>query len=78
MQRTMNIKGHEVPQYLIENYLRACEYNRSSGTEESDRMQKTVHQELIECAGLNKDDDGYADFCLTIDLLVSDLLLKGY
>lgn len=74
----MNIKGHEIPQYVIESYLRACRYNQEVGTKDSDWMQRDCHQKIIEIAGLNIDDPDYNKFCLTIDKLVDDLLRDGY
>lgn len=76
----MNINGYEIPQHLIEQYLRACKYNQEVGTEASDKMQEDLHYEIFEVAGLHRAgvtrED--RDFIKILDTLVDDLLKKGY
>ena len=74
----MNIKGYEISQHIIESYLRACKYNNSTGSVESDQMQKQTHQDIIDAAGISEDSPDYDGFCFTIIGLVDDLLIKGY
>lgn len=74
----MNIKGHEISQYTFENYLRACKYNQSTGTEESDRQQREAHREMISELGIVPESSDYDTVIRTVDGLVHDLLMKGY
>jgi hypothetical protein len=68
----MNIKGHEIPQSVVESYLRACRYNQSVGTPESDQSQRDAHLELVACAGLDANDPEYDDLCFVIMELTDD------
>lgn len=74
----MNIKGHEIPQSMVESYLRACKYNQSTGTHASDQSQRDAHRELIAYTGMDVNDPDYDEFCFTIMELADDLLKRGY
>jgi hypothetical protein len=74
----MNIKGYEISQYTVECYLRACKYNQSTGTEESDRMQREAHKEVVRELGVLPESNDYDAVIRTVDKLVDDLLMKGY
>lgn len=74
----MNIKGHEISQHTIESYLRACKYNQSTGTEDSDRMQRQSHREVIRELGVVPESPDYESVTGAVDTLVDDLLRKGY
>ena len=74
----MNINGRDIPQWMIEGYLRACRYNQEVGTTESDQTQQEAHCDIMRAAGLTKDDPDYNDFWMVINTLVDDLLRKGY
>lgn len=74
----MNIKGYEISQHTIESYLRACKYNQATGTEESDRMQRESHQDVINELGVTPNSCDYMPVTIAVDLLVDDLLRRGY
>ena len=74
----MNIRGHEISQHVIENYLRACKYNQCAGTAESDLEQRAAHNAVFAALNISFDSPDYDLMVRVIDELVNDLLIKGY
>lgn len=74
----MNIKGREISQHTIENYLRACMYNQRAGTEASDRAQRDAHIAVIHELGIIPESPDYNAVISAVDDLVFDLIVKGY
>ena len=74
----MNIKGHEISQHTVENYLRSCKYNQCTGTEASDKMQQDSHKEVLQELGIVYGSPDYDAVVRALDDLVHNLIIRGY
>ena len=74
----MNIIGYEIPQHVIEKYLRSIKYNQLVGTKESDQSQVDAHLDIIKESGLDPSDPQYDRLAIEIAKLADTLLFKGY
>ena len=74
----MKIVNHEIPDHVIESYLRACRYNETVGTTESDKMQVQCHYEILDIANIDVNSSEFPKFTAAITTFVNDILKKEY